>query len=221
MPSGPLLTVRDKVDPRWTALVVIDYQNDFVASRGAFARTGSDPTPLQRIAPALRAMVAAARAAAVPIIWVWNEYTYGTNWYLSETTLAQAQRRWHGRYIDVPICARGSWGARLYGGLRPAREEAVVVKHRFNAFIDTDFPLILRSRKLRTLVVTGVLTNVCVESTVREAFFRDHYVVVPEECVATYEKSAQEAALANIDLFFGHVASAREVQEAWHPARRR
>lgn len=215
MTDGPLLTVREKTDPRSTALVIIDYQNDFVASRGAFARTGVDPAPLRHIAPALRSVLAAARAARVPVIWVWNEYTYGTNWYLSEVTLAQARRKWNGRYLEVPVCARGSWGARLYGGLRPAPEDAVVVKHRFNAFIDTDFALILRSRGIRTLVATGVLTNVCVESTVREAFFRDYYVVVPAECVATYDKAAHEAALANIDLLFGHVTSLREVQECW------
>jgi ureidoacrylate peracid hydrolase len=91
----------------------------------------------------------------------------------------------------------------------------VVVKHRFNAFIDTELALILRSRRIRTLVVAGVLTNVCVESTVREAFFRDYYAVVPEECVATYDKAQHDAALANIDTFFGHVTSVRELEAAW------
>lgn len=215
----PLVTVAEKVDPRWTALVVIDYQNDFCAPRGAFARTGSDPAPLQRIAPAVRSLLRAARAARVPVIWVWNEYTYDTNWYLSEVTLGQARRRWGGRYITVPVCKRGSWGARLYGGLRPAREDVVVVKHRFNAFVDTDFALVLRSRRIRSLVVTGVLTNVCVESTVREAFFRDYYVVVPEECVATYDKAQHDAALTNIDAFFGHVTSATDVHAAWRRVR--
>ena len=215
MTGGSLLTVREKVDPRSTALVIIDYQNDFCAARGAFARTGFDPAPLQRIAPALRSLLAQARAAGVPVIFVWNEYTYGVHWYLSEVTLAQARRKWHGRYLEIPVCARGSWGAKLYGGLRPVREDAVVVKHRFNAFVDTDFALILRSRRIRSLVVAGVLTNVCVESTVRDAFFRDYYALVPEECVATYDKAQHDAALTNIDTFFGHVTSVRELEAAW------
>jgi ureidoacrylate peracid hydrolase len=216
-PTGvqPLVDLREKIDPAWTAVVVIDYQNDFVASRGAFARTGSDPAPLQSIAPALRSLLQRARGARVPIVFVWNEYTYDTNWYLSDVTLGQARRRWKGRYLEVPVCKRGSWGAQLYGGLRPAAGDAVVVKHRFNAWLDTDLALILRSRRIRSLVVAGVLTNVCVESTVREAFFRDYYVVVPQECVATYDKAQHDAALANIDLFFGQVVTLEEVDQTW------
>ena len=119
MTGGSLLTVREKVDPRSTALVIIDYQNDFCAARGAFARTGFDPAPLQRIAPALRSLLAQARAAGVPVIFVWNEYTYGVHWYLSEVTLAQARRKWHGRYlgsgtgaISRSRSARGAAGGR-------------------------------------------------------------------------------------------------------------
>lgn len=214
-PGGGPMALSRKVDPRWAALVVIDYQNDFCAPRGAFAKTGFDPTPLQAIAPALRRLVRAARDAGVPVIWVRNAYTYGTNWYLSDVTLEQARRRWRGRYITVPVCAAGSQGAELYGGLRVRPEDAVVTKHRFNAMVDTDLDLILRSRRVRTVIVAGVLTNVCVESTVRDAFFKDYFPVVPRDCVATYEKAQHEAALANIDTFFGQVATSAELVAAW------
>ena len=204
-----------KIDPRWAALVVIDYQNDFCDPKGAFAKTGFDPAPLQAIAPVLRTLVRRARAAKVPVIWVRNAYTYGPNWYLSEVILEQARRKWRGRYIAVPVCAVGSWGADLYGGLRIHPEDAVVTKHRFNAMVDTDLDLILRSRRIRTVIATGVLTNVCVESTVRDAFFKDYYPVVPRDCVATYEKAQHEAALANVDTFFGQVTTSAEVLAAW------
>jgi len=212
--AGGLVTLAQKVDPRWAAVVVIDYQNDFCAPQGAFAKTGFDPAPLQAIAPAIRPFVRAARNARVPVIWVRNAYTYGTNWYLSDVTLEQARRKWRGRYIRVPVCAAGSWGADLYGGLRVRPEDAVVTKHRFNAMVDTDLDLILRSRRIRTGIVAGVLTNVCVESTVRDAFFKDYYPVVPRDCVATYEKAQHEAALSNIDTFFGQVTTAGEIVAA-------
>lgn len=210
-----LATLAEKIDPRWAALAVVDYQNDFCHPRGAFARTGFDPAPLQAIAPALRALVREARRTRVPVIWVRNAYTYETNWYFSEVTLEQARRKWRGRYIKVPVCAAGSWGAEIYGELSIRPEDAVVTKHRFNAMVDTDLDLILRSRRIRTVIVTGVLTNVCVESTVRDAFFRDYYPVVPRDCVATYEKGQHEAALANIDTFFGQVTTSGEIIAAW------
>lgn len=218
-PARPL-GLAEKVDPRWAALVVIDYQNDFCDPRGAFTKTGFDPAPVQAIAPALRAVVRAARGARVPVIWVRNAYTYGTNWYLSDVTLEQARRKWRGRYIAVPVCAAGSWGAQLYGGLRTRPQDAVVTKHRFNAMVDTDLDLILRSRRIRTVIATGILTNICVESTVRDAFFKDYYPVVPRDCVATYEKAQHDAALANIDTFFGQVTTSAEIAGAWRARRR-
>lgn len=218
-PAGPM-NLAEKVDPRWAALAVIDYQNDFCDPRGAFAKTGFDPAPVRAIAPALRALVRAARGARVPLIWVQNAYTYGTNWYLSDVTLEQARRKWRGRYITVPVCAAGSWGTELYGGLRIRPEDAVVTKHRFNAMVDTDLDLILRSRRFRTLIAAGILTNICVESTVRDAFFKDYYPVVPRDCVATYEKAQHEAALANIDTFFGQVTTSADIVAAWRGRRR-
>ena len=93
-------------------------------------------------------------------------------------------------------------------------EDIIVVKHRFNAFIDTDLNLILRSMGIRTLIFTGIATHVCVESTVRHAFFYDYYNVVVRDCVATWDEELHRTALKNMDFLFGQVADAKEVFEA-------
>ena len=109
-----------------------------------------------------------------------------------------------------PLCVEGTWGCDFYGEVRPLPEDIVVVKHRFNAFIDTDLNLILRSMGVRTLIFTGIATHVCVESTVRHAFFYDYYNVVVRDCVATWDDELHRVALKNMDFLFGQVVDSKE-----------
>ena len=98
-----------------------------------------------------------------------------------------------------------------------------MTKHRYGAFESSDLDLVLRSQGIRTVVMTGVATNVCVETTARQAFLRDYYVVFASDCTATYDQAAHDATLRNIDAFFGQVVSAEEIQACWEqePARLR
>ncbi len=92
----------------------------------------------------------------------------------------------------------------------------MVKKHRYSAFVDTDLDLVLRSLGVKTLIMTGVATNVCVESTARDGCFHDYYVVFLSDCTATNDgPAAQEATLENMRRHFGVVASADEVVAAW------
>src|SRR5262249_33658431 len=81
-----------------------------------------------------------------------------------------------------------------------------------------DLDLVLRSQGIRTVIMTGVATNVCVETTARQAFLRDYYVVFTSDCTATYSQAQHDATLFNIDQFFGQVASAEEIMACWQPA---
>ena len=98
-----------------------------------------------------------------------------------------------------------------------------MTKHRYGAFESTDLDLVLRSQGIRTLIMTGVATNVCVETTARQAFLRDYYVVFTSDCTATYDQADHEATLRNIDAYFGEVVAAAQVQACWQsePARLR
>lgn len=209
-----LRSLREKVDPRHCALLLVDVQNDFCAEGGAMHREGHDVALVQRMLPRLERLLEQARAAEVKVIWIRNIYNSAPNHYLSEVWLEQAQRRRNGAYVSFPVCEAGEWNGDFYR-VRPLPDEVIVSKHRFGAFEGTDLDLILRSNGIRTVIVTGVATNVCCETTARQAFLKDYYVVFSSDCNATFTQAAHDATLANIDLFFGQVATADEIAACW------
>jgi len=215
MAKEMLTTLEQKIDPRWAVLLVIDMQNDFCAEGGAFHRSGVDVTPLQTPARTIIRLVESAHQTGVPVIFIRNVYNTPGGWYLSDVMLEQALRCWNGRYHTIPMCERDSWGGDFYDRVRPGESDLVLIKHRFNAFANTDLDLILRSKGIRTVVACGVLTNICVESTVREAFFRDYYTIVPKDCVGTLDDELQRVSLRNIAFGFGQVVDSDEIIRIW------
>jgi ureidoacrylate peracid hydrolase len=215
-----LSTLPEKVDPRHAALLLVDVQNDFCAEGGAMHREGRDLTLVQRMIPRLERLLDAARSAAVPCVWIRNVYNTGPNHYLSEVWLEQARRRRKGAYVDYPVCEPGAWNGDFYQ-VKPQPDEVIVTKHRYGAFEGTDLDLILRSRGIRTVIMSGVATNVCVETTARQAFLRDYYVVFTNDCSATFSQAQHDAALFNIDQFFGQVVSSDEIIACWPGVRAR
>ena len=215
----PLLrTLESKLNPGHTALIVVDVQNDFCASGGMMDREGLDLGAVQDMAARLPALLDAARAAHVFVVFVRNEYSTEHNLYLSDAWLEQASRRRGDSYTKRPVCAAGSWEAAFYAGLGPAPGDALVTKHRFSAFHNTDLETILRSRGIRTLVMAGVASNVCVETTAREGFLRDYYIVFLEDGTASYSEAEHSAALQVIDRYFGEVSDVGTVMSVWDRA---
>ena len=212
-----LNTLSLKVKPEHCAVLLVDVQNDFCAEGGAMHREGNDLTMAQAMVPRLERFVEAARAANVRCIWIKNVYNTGPNFYLSEVWLEQAARTRKGLYVQHPVCQAGEWNGDFYK-IRPREDEAIVIKHRFGAFESTDLDLVLRSQGIRTVIMTGIATNVCVETTARQAFLRDYYVVFTSDCTATYAQDAHEGTLRNIDQFFGQVVTSQEIVSCWQPA---
>jgi ureidoacrylate peracid hydrolase len=211
-----LRTLSEKVGPEHSAVLIVDVQNDFCAEGGALHREGRDLSPVQAMVPRLARFLEAARAARTPLVWIRNVYNTGPNWYLSEVWLEQAMRRRKGSYVEHPVCEPGAWNGDFYV-VRPRPDEVIVTKHRYGAFESTDLDLTLRARGIRTVIMTGVATNVCVETTARQAFLRDYYVVFASDCTATYSQADHDATLSNIDQFFGQVATAGEIAACWEP----
>jgi ureidoacrylate peracid hydrolase len=212
-----LNTLADKVRPEHCAVLLVDVQNDFCAEGGAMHREGRDLSLVREMIPRLERLLEAARTAGVKCVWIKNVYNTGPNWYLSEVWLEQAKRRRKGAYVQYPVCEPDEWNGDFYR-VRPLPQEPVVIKHRYGAFESTDLDLVLRSQGIRTVVMTGVATNVCVETTARQAFLRDYYVVFVHDCTATFTRAEHAAALQNIDQFFGQVAGLEEVMACWPPA---
>lgn len=216
----PLLTaLEEKVRPAHTALLVIDVQNDFCAAGGMMDREGHDLHDVQEMAGALPRLLDAARDAGVLVVFVRNVYSTAQNHYLSDVWLEQASRRRSGSYTVSPVCEAGSWEGDFYS-VRPLPEEPVITKHRFSAFHNTDLETVLRAHSIRSVVLSGVATNVCVETTAREAFVRDYYVVFLSDGTATYDRSGHEATLAAVDRFFGQVATIDDVVACWRSVTR-
>jgi ureidoacrylate peracid hydrolase len=212
---APLRTLAEKVDPRHTAVVVIDVLNDFCADDGMMAREGLDVSAPQALAERLPALLDAAREAGALVVFVRNVYSTEHNWYLSEVWLEQAERRREGSYTERAVCPPDSRGNDFYGDVRPRTGDPIVTKHRFDAFLNTDLETILRANGILTVIPVGVATNVCVETTARNAFLRDYYVVVPSDGCATFSDEEHVASLRNIDKYFGQVVTMRDAIETW------
>lgn len=186
-------------------LLVVDVQNDYCHDGGVFGRAGFSLGAIQAAVERIEAFVVVARRAGVPVIWVRTEHGHLTD---SPTWLGRGVR------MAGAICAAGSWGAELYR-VRPADSEAVVVKHRYSAFVGSPLPVMLRALGRPILLMAGVTTNVCVESTARDAFMRDWRVVLLEDCTAAPTKSEHESAVHNIRNYFGRVLDAAALEGYW------
>ena len=196
-----------KIAPGNAALIVVDVQNDFCADEGFFAKAGNDVSMAQEMLPNLRRLIDGARAAGVQVIFVQGIYDpvyLPAPWYERNTRLN----------FEVPRCISGTWGADFYG-VAPLESETIVRKHRYSAFVNTELDLILRSRQIRTVITTGVATNICVESTSRDAFMRDYYVALVDDASAAYSREQHQAALMNISIGFGVVTKVDEILKSW------
>lgn len=198
------------VDPNTTALIVIDVQNDFCHPDGAFGRAGHDTSPMPALATRLQKLLAEARARQILTIFVRATYD------LEVTSRALAQNRYR-RGLVHSLCLEGTWGAEWFAGVVPsdAPNEVVMTKHRFDAFQGTPLDLYLRNNGIRTVVVTGVATSGCVESTVRDAFFQDYSVVIPRDGVAEAGQVYHEQSLAVMKRAFATVTEVDDVINAW------
>lgn len=203
-----LATIEQKVDPRHAAVLVIDVQNDFCHDDGYLRRElGLDISATQNMVRRLERFLDEARKANVKVIFVQGIYN---DRYLSGPFLEKD--RGHGLHTER--CLEGSWGADFYK-VRPLATEPVVQKHRYSAFVGTDLDRILQEAGVRTLILTGVTTNVCVESTARDGFMRDYYIVFLSDCTATYSHEAHETTLQNIFRHFGMVATSSDAISVW------
>lgn len=170
------------------------------------------------MADRLPEVLEAARSAGVLVVFIRNVYSTERNVYLSDVWLEQMLRKRGDSYTVRQVCGAGSWQGDFYRGVAPQPGDPVVTKHRYGAFHNTHLETILRVHGTRTVVLTGVATNACVETTAREAFVRDYYVVFTADGTACYADDAHDATLRTIDKYFGVVVKLEEVIDAWRGA---
>jgi ureidoacrylate peracid hydrolase len=201
--------LKTKVAAPGCALIIIDVQNDYCHDNGALNLFGRNVSDIRRIVQPLKELLTNARINRVPVIHVRmanNEYTK------SEAYLQQRRQRSSG---SRQVCQEGSWGAEFYE-IEPLPGEPVVTKHRYSAFVNTNLETILRSHGIKTVMLAGVTTDVCVESTARDAFMRDYHVLFVSDCTGVDDPAVQQAALERIERYFGHVVSSDDILQAWN-----
>ena len=199
-----LSALRTKVQPEQTAVIVIDMQKDYLCEGGAFHRRGFDITPAQRLVPELNRFLEKARRALKCIIHL--KMTKVAE--LSSPVGAELYER-HGieRKYDP------AW-AEFYEVV-PREGDTVIPKYKYSGFISTYLDQFLRTKGIKTLIITGIATNVCVESTARDAFMRDYFAVVPSDLTEGTSTEAKKWSLSNIDGFFGQVVDSGDLLRCW------
>lgn len=207
-----LRTLDEKVAPGHTALLIVDVQQDFCAPDGAFGRLGRDLDAIAAMMSPLQSLIASARRARITVIFLRFAQTAATE---SEVYREQRDR---GR-AGFRYCQEGTPGVGFYQ-VAPEPGEAVVTKHRYSGFVNTDLELILRSSGIRTLVMTGVATNGCVDATGRDGFMNDYYIVFTADSTATYWAEQHVATLRTVRDSYGVVATSAEVAAVWDEAAR-
>ena len=231
-PTGHVVTIAAKPDPTAidiakTVVIVIDMQNDFGAKGGLFDRAGMDISGIQKaIGPIARAL-ASARAAGIKIIYLKMGYRPDLSDLGVSDSLARLRSRENkvGETIRAPdgresrILIRDTWNTDIVTQLTPQATDLVVYKSRFSGFYRTDLDTRLEEMGIRHLIVTGCTTSVCVESTVRDAMFRDYLCVLLADCMSEpigqdLPRSNHDASLLVVEKRFGWVSSSAEFVRA-------
>jgi ureidoacrylate peracid hydrolase len=232
-PKAALVTLDAKpepiaIDPVRTAVIVVDMENDFAAKGGMFDRAGLDISGAQKaIAPTAK-VLAAARRAGLKIIYLKMGYRPD----LSDLGAPDSINRTRhlkfgiGQKIRAPdgresrILIRDTWDTEIVPELKPQTSEIVIYKTRFSGFYQTDLDATLKKLPIKYLIVTGVTTSICVESTVRDAMFRDYLCVLLRNCMSEpighdFSRTNHDASLLNVEVLFGWVSDSDQFLKAF------
>lgn len=204
------MTYLKSIDPTNTVLLVIDMQEGFLSENGGFARSiGPGNIQNQRaIIPAVRELVRLCRAAGLPILWSQQVH------FPDDQTRKQRVIPSHLDKRGISMCLRGSDEIGIAEELLDdvAPDDILFEKHRASCFYNTTLETKLRMLGTRVVIISGINSNYCVDSTVRDAYFREFDVVLVKDCVAGTFQDLHEAFIKNFDLYFGDSFTLEEMK---------
>src|ERR687888_2549537 len=178
-----------KLDPKRTALLIQDLQNDVIIEKGAFADSGSPQhAKEQNVVANVKRLAAAFRKVKAPVIHVWYIVEQGAPGLKQNAPLFEGVK-------GANALVRGSWGAAPVDGLEPQDGDHVVEKMRMNGFYDTRLDILLRGLGVETLIITGAWTNMAIEHTARHGADAGYEVVLASDGTSTINEEWQNAAL--------------------------
>lgn len=209
-----------------TAVIVVDMQNAFVKKGGYFDLAGYDLSGVERIVEPCRKVIAAAREAGARVIYLQMGFSQDLSDKGPSDSPVNAKSKGlrfinnHPEHKDK-FYFYGCWGSEIIPELSPREGDIVVPKQRYDAFIGTNLDIVLRTHRLRNLVFVGTATNVCVESTLRHAFFLDYFpILVSDAVVQAGSDVTQQGTILNVKSHFGWVTTSEDFVKGVEPHRR-
>jgi nicotinamidase-related amidase len=182
---------RVHVDPGRTVLLIGDMQNDFVTEGGTLVVPSAEGT-----IPAIRKLLDLARESRMKVVFVQDTHNEG-------------DPEWE---IWGEHCREGSWGWQVVDGLAPTEDETTIRKPRYDAFYGTDLEHVLRLWGVDTLIICGTVANICVHYTASSAAMRWFDVIVPKDCISSFNDFDMEASLSQTATLLGEVTNSENIR---------
>ncbi len=208
------------IDPAHTAVVVVDMQNAFACKGGYLDLLGLDISGAPAVIRQINRVLNASRPAGMTVVFFqmgWHRDMSDAggpnspNWHKSNAMRLMRRRP----ELAGTLLVQGTWDYALVDDLKPQPQDIVLHKPRYSGFAGTNFDMLLRERGIRSLVFTGIATNVCVESTLRDAYFHEYFpLLVADSATQGGPPALHDATLFNVEHFFGWVTSTEEYVSA-------
>ncbi len=179
------------LEPERTAVIVVDMINEFLEDGGLMVLASG-----RKLYQPIQQLVDAAHTAGAKVVWLRDEH--------NDLSDPEFRKR-------IVHCLKGTWGTQIVDALRPGSDDTIMPKPTYSGFFRTPLHDTLQRMGITTLIVTGVVTNICVRSTCHDAFFLGYNVLVPEECVSATSEREQASSLYDIDTHYGTVRSLEDV----------
>lgn len=216
-----------KFDTARTAVIVVDMQNDFGSKGGMFDRAGIDISGIQKTVAPTAKVLTSARRAGLKIIYLKMGYRPDLSDLGAHDSVNRSRhmRLGVGQTVRAPdgresrILIRDTWNTDIVSDLKPQAGDDVVYKTRFSGFYETDLDARLKRLGIRHLVFTGCTTSICVDSTVRDAMFRDYLPVLLADCMSEpigygLPRSNHDASLLAAEVLLGWVSASDQLVKA-------
>lgn len=204
-----------------SAVVVVDMQNAFASKGGLLDLAGIDISGAAEVVRTIDSVLNAARRRRVQIVYLQSGYKPDLSNSGGESSpnprketalcLMRARPELRGKLL-----IEGTWDFEIVKELAPQPDDVVVLKTRYSGFAGTTLDSVLRVREIRYLFFVGIATNVCVESTLRDAYFHEYWpILVTDAAMQAGPRAAHEATIFNVESFFGWTLSAKSLQESF------
>jgi len=210
-------------DTAASAVIVIDMQNDFGTEGCMFHRAGIDISMIKRAVGPTGKVLAAARESGIPVIYLKMAFKPDLSdaGPVDSPNYARHQLLGVGSVMQAPdgresrVLVRDTWNTDVVSELTPEPADVVLYKHRLSGFFETDLDTVLKRLGAKHLIVTGCTTGTCVESTIRDAMFRDYSCVLLEDCTGEpighdIDRSNHDASLLSIQVLLGWTSSSED-----------